>query len=150
MYDKSIKVHDKLGMANWSQTPMLPVAWGEVFDKLTILRIKASQLSDPAKLANVNRERLAIEAVVGDIEKFPPKLVELIGQLQDINTRLWGIEDGKRECERTQSFGPPFIQLARDVYIWNDRRAAVKREINVLLGSAIIEEKEYRQYQVKP
>jgi len=147
VYDKSIKVQNKLDMADWPETPMLPVAWGEVFDKLTILRIKAAQLSDPAKLANVNRERIAIEAVVGDFKKFPPKLSELIGELEDINTRLWGIEDGKRECERTQSFGPPFIQLARDVYIWNDRRAVVKREINALLGSAIVEEKQYRQYR---
>lgn len=142
--------HSEVNMGTWPQTPKLPVAWGEIFDKLTILRIKSAKLTDPGKIANVDRERLAIEQVVGDIGRFPDELGGLIGQLEDINARLWIIEDGKRDCERNQSFGSDFIQLARDVYIWNDRRAAVKRQINVLLGSEIIEEKEYRQYRVQP
>ena len=134
-------------MTTWPQTPMLPVAWGEVFDKLTILRIKESKFTDLTKIANVNRERLAIEGVIGKWDRFPAQLGELIRQLEDINARLWIVEDSKRECERTQTFGDEFIQLARNVYIWNDQRAAVKRQINALLGSAIIEEKEHRPYQ---
>lgn len=136
-------------MKNWSEMPLLPVAWGEVFDKLTILRIKSSKLSDPAKLANVAKERVAIENVVGAMDRFPVELGLLIDQLEEINAELWVVEDSKRACERSQSFGAEFIQLARKVYIWNDRRAAVKRSINELLGSAIIEEKGYQSYQVK-
>lgn len=132
----------------WSLMPLLPVAWGEVFDKLTILEIKASKLSDPSKMVNVVRERLEIDKVIGDIQKYPAELKGLIEELRAINADLWVIEDSKRDCERQQRFDENFIELARKVYFWNDRRAAVKRAINELLGSAIIEEKNYQPYQV--
>lgn len=130
----------------WSAMPQLPVAWGEVFDKLTILQIKADKLQDAAKRANVNQERQAIEAVVGDMTRFPAGLPALVLALKDINTQLWDVEDAKRACERRQCFDAHFIQLARQVYFRNDQRAAIKRQINALLGSALMEEKSYQVY----
>ncbi|MBF6631344.1 MAG: hypothetical protein ITG01_09400 [Comamonas sp.] len=126
--------------------PQLPVAWGEVFDKLTILQIKADKLQDATRRANVNQERLAIEAVVGDMSRFPAALPVLVQALKDINTQLWNVEDAKRDCERRQCFDDGFVQLARKVYFGNDQRAAIKRQINALLGSALVEEKSYQAY----
>jgi len=136
-------------MERWPETPTLPVAWGEVFDKLTILRIKYAKFTDPVKRANVSHECKAIETVIGDPRRFPQELTGLIEELKEINAKLWLIEDAKRDCERQQKFDAQFIELARNVYIWNDRRAEVKRQINQLLGSAIVEEKQYQSYQVK-
>lgn len=132
--------------APWPAMPQLPVAWGEVFDKLTILQIKADKLQDAAKLAHVNQERQAIEAVVGDMARFPVGLPALVRALKDINTQLWDVEDAKRDCERRQCFDDRFVQLARQVYFGNDQRAAIKRQINTLLGSALVEEKSYQAY----
>ncbi len=132
--------------SNWITMPLLPVSWGEVFDKLTILHIKAEKLNDPEKLANVERERTEIEKVVGGIARFPVGLSDLIEQLKSINSELWDVEDGKRDCERKQNFDDAFVQLARKVYFGNDKRAAIKRQINDLLGSAIVEEKSYQSY----
>lgn len=131
---------------NWLTMPLLPVSWGEVFDKLTILQIKAEKLNDSAKLANVERERTEIEKVIGDMARFPAGLSDLIEQLKTINSELWDVEDGKRDCERRQNFDEAFVQLARNVYFGNDKRAAIKRSINDLLGSAIVEEKSYSGY----
>ena len=130
----------------WPAMPQLPVAWGEVFDKLTILQIKTDKLKDAAKLAHVNQERQAIEAVVGDMARFPVGLPALVRALKDINTQLWDVEDAKRDCERRQCFDDRFVQLARQVYFGNDQRAAIKRQINALLGSALVEEKSYQAY----
>lgn len=131
---------------SWDTTPSLPVAWGEVFDKLTILQIKEIKLQDPAKRANVAHEKAEIERVVGDMDRFPEGLKALVDALRAINTGLWEVEDGKRDCERRQAFDAHFVQLARRVYFDNDQRAAIKRQINTLLGSAIVEEKSYQAY----
>lgn len=138
--------------AAWPAMPLLPVAWGEVFDKLTILEIKAERLDDPVKRANVERERAEIARVVGALERFPAGLVELMAQLKAINAELWEVEDGKRDCERRQCFDAAFVALARRVYVGNDQRAAIKRQINELLGSTLVEEKSHRAYagQVPP
>jgi hypothetical protein len=128
---------------SWPAMPLLPVAWGDVFDKLTILHIKAEKLHDAAKVANVNKERLAIEDVMGDTQRFPLELQALVAQLQGINEALWAIEENKRDCERRQVFDQGFVELARQVYLVNDQRAAIKRKINDLLGSAIVEEKSH-------
>ena len=132
--------------AEWPTTPQLPVSWGEVFDKLTILQIKAEKLHDDHKRANVERERTEIEKVVGELQRFPAGLPDLLHQLKDINSQLWEVEDGKRDCERRQCFDDSFVQLARKVYFGNDQRAAIKRQINDLLGSALVEEKSYQAY----
>ncbi|OYQ31765.1 hypothetical protein CHU95_21805 [Niveispirillum lacus] len=131
---------------SWTDIPLLPVAWGEVFDKWTILVIKEARIGDPEKVRNVNRERVEIEKVVGDRSRFPAGLDGLVAALHDINAQLWDIEDGKRRCEREKTFDDGFIHLARQVYMKNDERARIKKDINLLLGSAIIEEKSYKPY----
>ncbi|MFT4251124.1 MAG: DUF6165 family protein [Caulobacter sp.] len=125
---------------------LAPISAGELVDKITILRVKAVRIGDPAKEANVRKELALLEGIAA--EKLVPsaELDRLTAELTEINAALWDIEEGKRACERTQDFGPEFIQLARRVYLDNDKRAAVKRQINSLSGSEIFEEKSYKQY----
>ena len=124
------------------KNPLLPIAWGEVFDKHSILVTKKLRLTDPAKLRNVQHELWEIEKVLQP-HGFGPELAHAYRELLIINGSLWNIEDGKRQCEKEQRFDAHFIQLARQVYLLNDQRAALKRKINVLLDSDIIEEKSY-------
>jgi hypothetical protein len=118
-----------------------------LIDKITILRVKADRIGDPTKEANVRKELALLETVciqtIGGVQGLDPLTAELFS----VNAALWDIEDGKRDCERRQDFGPAFIVLARSVYIENDRRAAIKRRINDLTGSDIVEEKSYQPYQ---
>lgn len=122
---------------------LTPISPGELIDKLTILRIKSDEISDPAKLANVRTERDALQAVAD--RSIPPSdaLHTLWDQLYQINKKLWQIEDDIRACDAAGDFGPEFIGLARAVYITNDERAAVKKQINLHLGSTLVEEKSY-------
>lgn len=120
----------------------IPAAVGELFDKITILRIKAERLTDPAKRANVAEELTLLEQVAERVTPSPA-LTRLIADLQAVNAGLWEVEDAKRAHERLGRFDETFVQLARRVYLENDRRAAIKREINLLTGSAVIEEKSY-------
>ena len=127
-------------------TLMVPVSWGELIDKITILEIKSREVSDEAKLANIRKE-LAMLAAVRDKESSArDELTELARRLTEVNQRLWTIEDDIRECERQRDFGGRFVELARAVYVTNDERAALKRRINELLGSALVEEKSYAAY----
>jgi len=128
---------------------LAPVSAGELIDKITILRVKALRIADPAKEANVRAELALLEETAARELRPSPELEDLIAQLTEINAALWDIEDGKRDCERRQDFGPKFVELARRVYIDNDRRAAVKRRINLLAGSDIVEEKSYKPYLAK-
>ena len=125
---------------------MVPASWGEVIDKITILEIKNERLSSADKLRNVRHE-LALLADIRD-KTFPDhgKLRELSQQLKAINEKLWLIEDEIREYERNKDFGSRFTELARLVYKTNDDRSVIKREINQLLGSELIEEKSYAPY----
>lgn len=125
---------------------LVPVSWGEIIDKITILEIKAEQLTDPAKLANVNKELAELVAVRE--REFPnhAQLAVVAAELKAINQKLWVIEDDVRDCERAKDFGAKFVELARAVYFTNDERAALKRKVNDLLGSALIEEKSYAPY----
>lgn len=125
---------------------LAPVSAGELIDKITILRVKAERIGDPAKEANVRAELALLEATAAKELPASDELERLTADLTAINAALWGIEDDKRDCERRQDFGPAFVQLARRVYIDNDRRAAVKREINLLVGSEIVEEKSHKPY----
>jgi hypothetical protein len=123
-----------------------PVSCGELIDKVTILEIKAERIADPDKLANVRDElRLLTELWEAD-----PASATDIGteraELKRINEALWEIEDEIRVKEREQSFDARFIELARSVYRTNDKRAAVKRAINLKLGSRLVEEKSYEDY----
>ena len=111
---------------------------------MTILDIKLGALPGAVQQANVAREKAAVEAVIGDRQRFPAELEPLVRALHDINLALWAIEDGKRACESDGRFDAHFIQLAREVYLKNDRRASIKRQINKLLGSGLVEEKSHR------
>ncbi|MGE5502006.1 MAG: DUF6165 family protein [Ignavibacteriales bacterium] len=125
---------------------MAPISAGELVDKITILRVKAARIGDPAKEANVRKELAMLEAIAAQALPASPEIERLTGELAEVNAALWDIEDGKRDCERRQDFGDRFVALARSVYIENDRRAAIKRAINEAAGSDIVEEKSYRPY----
>ncbi|MBQ1540529.1 hypothetical protein C5708_00725 [Caulobacter sp. CCUG 60055] len=125
---------------------LAPVSAGELVDKITILRIKAERIGDAAKEANVRKELGLLEAIAAEALPASAEIDALTAELTAINAALWDIEDGKRDCERRQDFGDRFVRLARDVYIENDRRAAVKRRINAAAGSELVEEKSYKPY----
>ncbi len=122
---------------------LVPTAPGELIDKLTILRLKSERISDAAKRANVSHERTVLQGIADQSLPESKKLGLLWETLYQINADLWVIEDDIRECESRHDFGAEFIRLARAVYQTNDRRASVKKQINLLLGSAIVEEKSY-------
>ncbi len=124
----------------------IEVAPGELLDKITILEIKAARISDPGKLRNVRREMDELRAVAERGVPNSPELQALRRELKAVNETLWEVEDAIRLCERRQDFGPAFIRLARSVYEQNDRRAALKRQINELLQSRLVEEKSYTDY----
>ncbi len=125
---------------------LAPVSAGELVDKITILRIKAERIGDAAKEANVRKELGLLEAIAAEALPASAEIDALTAELTASNAALWDIEDGKRDCERRQDFGDRFVRLARDVYIENDRRAAVKRRINAAAGSELVEEKSYKPY----
>lgn len=126
-----------------------PVSLGELVDKMTILEIKSQQIKDPQKLANVSHELNVLQAVLINVLTEPQQLElqPLKNQLKQVNAKLWDIEDDIRDCERAKDFGQTFIQLARAVYVTNDQRADLKKDINLKFGSAIVEEKSYQSYQ---
>lgn len=119
---------------------------GEFIDKLTILRIKTERVFDPEKAANVRHEHSVLQDRFDEAVERTPELDALVLRLQDVNRMLWDIEDAIREKERAKTFDQEFIEIARSVYMQNDRRAAIKREINELLGSSLVEEKSYSDY----
>ena len=121
--------------------PQVPISWGELIDKVTILEIKAKNLSEANKLTNVEKELRALEVFANSVINRAPDLVQQKNALYEINQRLWDIEDAIRHKESEEDFGAEFIELARMVYKTNDRRATIKREINQLTGSAFFEEK---------
>ncbi len=126
-----------------TSSPLIPVSWGELLDKITILQIKQERLEDDAKRANVVTELTALLAVAGAALAQVPALA---AELKAINEALWDIEDDIRDKERAGQFDARFIELARAVYVTNDQRAAVKRKVNLALGSALVEEKSYKPY----
>lgn len=124
---------------------------GEVVDKITILEIKSARIDDPAKLANVRRELETLTTAFAPVRAAATgsgglQLDGFIAQLKAVNEALWQIEDDIRDCERDQDFSTKFVELARSVYHQNDQRAALKRQINQLLGSRLVEEKSYKNY----
>ncbi len=129
---------------------LVPVSPGELLDKVTILRIKVARIHDAAKLANVRHELDVLEQTwrASPFAKAGPNqdVTQETKALEAVNTRLWEIEDDIRDKERARSFDARFIELARSVYVENDERARLKRQINDKLGSSIVEEKSYRKY----
>src|SRR5437016_2244950 len=120
---------------------LVEIAPGELLDKITILQIKRARITQPEKLRNVQVELDTLEAARAASIGGSQRLDQLTADLRAVNESLWVIEDDIRDCERAGDVGPRFIELARSVYFQNDRRAVLKRQINDLLGSTIIEEK---------
>jgi hypothetical protein len=120
---------------------LAPISLGELVDKITILELKLEFLTDSKKLENVNVELTHLNNTLNELT-IPDIVIER-DALKLVNRRLWHIENFKRECEKNQTFGEEFIETARQVYIKNDLRAEIKRRINIMVGSTIVEEKSY-------
>jgi len=125
----------------------VPVSLGELLDKISILQIKSERIRDEAKLANVRHELSALERSWMAHPAASGEILRLRADLKAVNERLWVIEDDIRIKERAQSFDSDFVRLARSVYFENDERARIKRDINLALGSAYVEEKSYQDYR---
>ena len=123
------------------------ISVGELFDKITILNIKLKKINDPEKLKNIKTE---LEVLIEQSNKIildnKEALNKNVQKLQEINEKLWDIENIKRECEANRDFSESFVKISRDVHFKNDIRASIKREINLLSDSKITEEKEYSKY----
>ena len=126
---------------------LAPVSYGELLDKIAILQIKSERMQDAAKLANVRKELAALEALWNAHPAAAVDIREALARLKAVNERLWVIEDDIRILEKQRRFDDSFVQLARSVYIENDERARIKKEINLALGSAYVEEKSYQDYR---
>ena len=126
---------------------LVPVSPGELLDKITILRIKVARIEDAAKLANVKLELSLLEQTWREAGGAGHDVGADERALHNVNERLWDIEDRIRDKEARQTFDRDFIELARAVYVCNDERAAIKKRINVQLGSRIVEEKSYKPYR---
>ena len=124
----------------------VPVSVGEVLDKITILQIKLAHISDAAKRVNIQNELDALLPLASGDEFTTEQMLGLMAELKAINEALWDIEDDIREKEAAKSFDAEFIRLARAVYLTNDKRAEIKKRINLATGSALIEEKSYKAY----
>jgi len=127
-------------------TPHVPVSWGELIDKITILEIKAARLTSAAALQNVRRELTQLTEKTLPLGDMAPAVAPLKADLTGVNEALWEIEDKIRDKEAAKAFDAEFIELARSVYVTNDKRAALKRQINQLLASELVEEKGYAAY----
>jgi len=125
---------------------LVDVAPGELIDKITILAIKSERMDDETKLANVRHELDILTTTRDKDIQTSPELDALAAKLKAVNEALWEIEDDIRDCEAAKDYSQKFIDLARAVYVTNDERANLKREINLLLGSDIVEEKSYKPY----
>ena len=125
----------------------IEISNGELLDKISILELKMLNITDEDKLVNINNEFNELNPFVHDLfDKYGPEIQELYLNLSKINGQLWTIEDDIRECERSKDFSEKFVELARSVYITNDKRCEVKKIINLLTESGFVEEKSYKEY----
>ncbi|OHE58525.1 MAG: hypothetical protein A2X71_02330 [Thiobacillus sp. GWE1_62_9] len=125
---------------------LIEVSYGELIDKITILEIKVERIDDPDKVRNVSNELVILKDALATYVPPDPKVDELADQLRSINGHLWDVEDRLRKKEHEKKFDDEFIELARSVYFTNDHRAKIKRELNELLRSSVVEEKSYQPY----
>ena len=125
---------------------LAPISFGELIDKITILKIKAQRIHDPAKASNIRSELQLLTEARAHFSTGGTEIDQLEAKLERTNEELWDIENHIRDCERQRDFGPRFVELARSVYRTNDRRAELKRQINEIAGSSIVEEKSYSRY----
>ena len=123
-----------------------PISAGELCDKLTILEIKIKKIKNEEKLTNIRTEHSLLHDIFISYQLNSSKFLSLYKKLESINNELWNIEDNIRLLEKAKNFSHEFIDIARSVYINNDERATIKKEINILFGSKIIEEKSYEDY----
>lgn len=123
-----------------------PISFGELVDKITILEIKSERIDDAEKVANVKHELEILESTWAESSQGAADISEAKGRLKSVNEALWDIEDKIRLKEQARAFDDEFIELARAVYVTNDKRAAIKKEINLALGSELVEEKSYQDY----
>ena len=130
-------------MTNKSKKILTEISAGELLDKISILEIKLDNIKDKDKLIEINKEYKSLEETKKSNIEISEKLEKLVNQLKEINLKLWNIEEQKRLCEKNSDFGNNFIQLSRNVYLNNDKRAKIKSDINKLLGSNIKEVKSY-------
>ena len=128
-------------------TPLIPISWGELIDKITILEIKQTHIKSPIALANINKELSYLNEIVENSTGVAELISDLKQQLLDVNKRLWQVEDDIRDKELKQDFDIGFIELARRVYRLNDERAKLKKSINQVLNSELVEEKSYKDFQ---
>ena len=133
-------------MINKSKKILTEISAGELLDKISILEIKLDKIKDKESLIEINKEYTSLNATKNSNISITKDLENLTKQLKETNTKLWSIEDEKRMCEKNKDFGKKFIELARSVYLNNDKRAKIKSEINKLLGSNIKEIKKYINY----
>ena len=124
----------------------VPISPGELIDKISILEIKSERIEDPEKLKNVVYALELLRAARAKSLSDSDHLARLEAELKKANEALWDIEDAIRACESAKDFGPRFVELARSVYLTNDRRAAAKKQIDRLFGSALTDEKSYQDY----
>ncbi len=125
----------------------VPVSYGELIDKITILQIKSERMSDPEKVANVRKELELLTERWDSVVASATDVSAEVAQLKQVNEALWEIEDDIRDKEMASEFDSKFIELARSVYVTNDERAATKKTINQKLGSELVEEKSYKDYK---
>ena len=133
-------------MINKSKKILTEISAGELLDKISILEIKLDKIKDKGSLIEINKEYTSLSETKNSNISITKDLENLTKQLKETNTKLWSIEDEKRMCEKNKDFGKKFIELARNVYLNNDKRAKIKSEINKLLGSNIKEIKKYINY----
>jgi hypothetical protein len=122
---------------------LAPISVGELIDKITILKIKSNLIKDKIKLSNIEKELQSLEELKDELKLDLDNLDPLQSQLYKVNLELWHIENYKRQSEKEQLFDDAFINAARQVYLKNDLRAKIKKDINTLVGSSIVEEKSY-------
>lgn len=127
----------------------VPVSFGEVLDKITILEIKSERIADAEKVKNVRLELDELSATWNEAVRDQAAITDLRKQLKEVNEALWEIEDDIRDQEAAQDFGARFVELARAVYVTNDKRAAIKKDVNLALGSRFVEEKSYQDYTAR-
>ena len=133
-------------MINKSKKILTEISAGELLDKISILEIKLDKIKNKGSLIEINKEYTSLSETKNSNISITKDLENLTKQLKETNTKLWSIEDEKRMCEKNKDFGKKFIELARSVYLNNDKRAKIKSEINKLLGSNIKEIKKYINY----
>jgi len=133
-------------MSNKSKKILTEISAGELLDKISILEIKLVKINDKESLLEINKEYNSLKETQNSNIKLTKNLENLIKELKEINLKLWDIEDNKRICEKNKDFGKVFVDLSRNVYLNNDKRAKIKSEINKLLGSNIKEVKQYVNY----